>query len=183
MVPNEFPEDAAHLHLLLGGQLFTGDDHALGLLHLVLLKGNLNKLVAQVDKGDAGGMVAAVHNHVDSVSHFLCIVEEMYGICVVIHICSNLIDGANIGNFLKRASRQPKNPNFFHTYINMSLRFLTFAPEIEKKMISDELINIIIGWAILVVGFFGLWAISAKMIQRIGEKKEKRKAENEDQNL
>ena len=99
MVPNEFPKDAAHLHLLLGGQLLTGDDHAIGFFHLVFLKGDLDKLVAKVDEGDAGSVVAAVHNHVDSVSHFLCVVEEVYGICVVIHICSVLIDGANIGNF------------------------------------------------------------------------------------
>ena len=61
VVPDEFPQDAAHLHLFLGSQFLTGDDHALGSFHLVLLKGNLNKLVAQVDEGDAGGMVAAVH--------------------------------------------------------------------------------------------------------------------------
>ena len=137
VVPDEFPQDAAHLHLFLGSQFLTGDDHALGSFHLVLLKGNLNKLVAQVDEGDAGGVVAAVHNHVDSVSHFLCVVKEMYGICVVVHIFSNLIDGANIGNFLKRASWRTKIPNFFHTYINMSFRFLTFALANQAKWLLN----------------------------------------------
>ena len=86
VVPNEFPQDAAHLHLLLGSQLLARNDHVIWFLYLVLLESELNKLVAQVDEGDALGVVAAVHNHVDSVSHFLVVVEEMYGICVVIHI-------------------------------------------------------------------------------------------------
>ena len=85
VVPDEFPQDAAHVHLLLGCQLLTRDDCIAGFLHLVFLESYLDKLVAQVDESDTRGVVAAVHDHVDSVSHFLVVVEEMYGKCVVIH--------------------------------------------------------------------------------------------------
>ncbi len=86
MVPDEFPQDAAHAHLLLGSQLLARDGGVLiGFLDLMFLEGHLNNLVAQVDEGDARGVVAAVHNHVDSVSEFLVVVEELNGIGVVIH--------------------------------------------------------------------------------------------------
>lgn len=172
VVPDEFPQDAAHLHLFLGSQFLTGDDHALGSFHLVLLKGNLNKLVAQVDEGDASGVVAAVHNHVDSVSHFLCVIEEMYGICVVIHSCSNLNDGANIGNFLKRASWRTKIPNFFHTYINIYLAF--FVP--LRPKLSVMVTELLVVWVVGVVAFFALWAILLKVIKRISQRKQKDEA-------
>ena len=45
---------------------------------------------------------------------------------------------------------------------------------------SDELINIIIGWAICVVAFFVLWAILLKVIKRISERKHKDDAACED---
>ena len=132
MVPDEFPQDAAHFHLLFWGKLLACDDHALGFLHLVLLKSELNKLVAQVDEGDARGVVAAVHYHVDSVSKLLVVVEEMNGICIVIHSGFVLNDGANIGFFLKRTNWQPKKPNFFHTYINIcSTFFVPLHPQFE----------------------------------------------------
>ena len=104
VVPDEFPQDAAHLHLLLGSQFLTGDDHALRFLHLVLLESYLDKLVAKVDEGDARGVVAAVHHHIDSVSEFLVVIEEMYGICVVIHSGFVLEYGAKIGNISKLAT-------------------------------------------------------------------------------
>ena len=86
VVPDEFPQDAAHTDLLLGGELLAGDGGVIiELFHLVLLKSHLNKLVAKVDEGDARGVVAAVHHHIDSVSELLIIVEEMNGIGVVIH--------------------------------------------------------------------------------------------------
>ena len=87
MVPNEFPQDAAHAHLLLGGKLFARNDRIVGFPHLVFLKSHLNNLVTQVDESDARGVVAAIHHHVDSVSEFLVVIEEMNGICVVIHGC------------------------------------------------------------------------------------------------
>ena len=86
VVPDEFPPDAADVHLLFGGKFLARHDHAFGFLYLVLLESYLDKLVAQVDEGDARGVVAAVHNHNDSVSEFLVVVEEMNGICVVIHV-------------------------------------------------------------------------------------------------
>ena len=61
----------------------------------------------------------------------------------------------------------------------MRRQFRTFAPEIEKKMFSD-VIDVIIVCAIAVVGFFGLWMISTKVIKRICEKKEKEKSESEE---
>ena len=85
VVPDEFPQDAAHAHLLLGSKLFARDNCIVGFLHHILLERHLHNLIAQVDEGDARGMVAAVHYHVDSVSHFLVVVEEMNGIGVVIH--------------------------------------------------------------------------------------------------
>ena len=48
---------------------------------------------------------------------------------------------------------------------------------------NSETLTLIIVWGIAVVAFFALWAILLKVIQRNSEKKEKRKAENEDQNL
>ena len=86
MVPDEFPKDAAHTDLLLGGEFLTGyGSVVVELFHLVLLESQLDKLVAEVDEGDARGMVTAVHHHIDSVSELLIIVEEMNGIGVVIH--------------------------------------------------------------------------------------------------
>ena len=38
---------------------------------------------------------------------------------------------------------------------------------------TSDVINVIIGWAIAVVAFFLLWAILAKAIKRISEKKNK----------
>ena len=87
MVPDELPQDAAHADLLLRGKLLTRDrDILVGLFHLMFLEGHLHNLVAQVDEGDARGMVAAVHHHDDSFSEFLVVIEEMNGIGVVIHV-------------------------------------------------------------------------------------------------
>ena len=89
MVPDEFPQDTAHTDLLLGGELLAGDGGVIvELFHLVLLESHLNKLVTEVDEGDARGVVAAVHHHIDSVSELLVVVEEMNGIAVVIHSLS-----------------------------------------------------------------------------------------------
>ena len=88
MVPDEFPKDATHANLLFGSEFLTGDGGVIiELFHLVLLESHLNKLVTEVDEGDASGVVAAVHHHIDSVSELLVVVEEMNGIGVVIHIC------------------------------------------------------------------------------------------------
>jgi len=88
VVPDQLPEDAAHAHLVLGGEFLADDGGVLvGLFHLVLLEGHLHDLIAKIDKGDALGMVAAVHHHVDSVSEFLIVIEELYGIGVDGHIC------------------------------------------------------------------------------------------------
>ena len=80
---------------------------------------------------------------------------------------------------MKRANQRAKKPNFFHTYINMSPRFCTFAPENLSKMVTELLVV----WVVGVVAFFALWAILLKVIKRISEKKEKRKAESEEHNL
>ena len=126
MVPDEFPQDAAHTDLLLGCELLAGDGGVIiELFHLVLLESQLDKLVAEVDEGDASGVVAAVHHHIDSVSELLVVVEEMNGIGVVIHICFILEYGAKIGIISKLATFTP--------YINMSQRFRTFAPKFEQN--------------------------------------------------
>ena len=129
VVPNKFPQDAAHHDLFFGSQFLAGDDYTLGFLHLVLLKGELDKLVAQIDESDARCVVAAVHNHVDSVSQFLFGIEEMYRKCVVIHGHSILDDGAKIGIILRLATIRPRGKYFFTPYINMSRRFRIFAGE------------------------------------------------------
>ena len=88
VVPDEFPQDAAHTDLLLGGEFLTGDGGVIiEFIHLVLLESHLDKLVTEVDESDACGVVAAVHHHIDSVSELLVVVEEMNGIGVVIHSC------------------------------------------------------------------------------------------------
>jgi flagellar biosynthesis/type III secretory pathway M-ring protein FliF/YscJ len=43
--------------------------------------------------------------------------------------------------------------------------------------------ELLVIWIVGVVSFFVLWAILLKVIKRISEKKEKRKAETEDPNL
>ena len=43
--------------------------------------------------------------------------------------------------------------------------------------------EVLVVWIVGVVSFFVLWAILLKVIKRISEKKEKRKAETEDPNL
>ena len=166
VVPDEVPQNAAHHHLFFGSQLLAGDDHALGLLHLVLLKGELDNLVAQVDKGDACGVVAAAHNHVDSVSQFPLGVEEMYGKCVVSHSRFDLDDGAKIVIISKLATFWHYREHFFTPYINMSRRFHIFAPAIRTKMVE-----LLVVWAVAVVAFFALWAILLKVIKRISDKR------------
>ena len=44
-------------------------------------------------------------------------------------------------------------------------------------------IELLVIWIVGVVAFFVLWAVLLKVIKRISEKKEKRKAETEDPNL
>ena len=129
MVPDEFPQDAAHAHLFLGSQLLTCDDGIIDFLHHVFLKCHLHNLIAQVDEGDARGVVAAVHDHVDSVSELLVVVEEMNGICIVIHSGFVLEYGAKIGIISKLATFWPTDRHFFTPYINMSRRFRIFAGE------------------------------------------------------
>ena len=75
-------------------------------------------------------MIAAIHHHIDSVSEFLVIVEEMYGIGVVIHGYSVLDDGAKIGIISELTTFWSSDGHFFTPYINMSRRFRTFAPAI-----------------------------------------------------
>ena len=134
MVPDEFPQDAAHTDLLLSCELLAGDGGVIiELFHLVLLESQLDKLVAEVDEGDASGVVAAVHHHIDSVSELLVVVEEMNGIGVVIHICFILEYGAKIGIISKLATFWPTMEHFFTPYINMSRRFRTFAPKFEQN--------------------------------------------------
>ena len=88
MVPDEFPQDATHTDLFLGCEFLAGDGGVIiELFHLVLLESQLDKLVAEVDEGDASGVVAAVHHQIDSFSELLVVVEEMNGIGVVIHSC------------------------------------------------------------------------------------------------
>ena len=130
VVPDEFPQDAAHADLLLRSQFLTRDNRIVGFFHLVLLECHLHHLIAQVHKGDARGVVAAVHNHVDSVSQFLIIIEEMYGIGVVIHSRIVLEYGAKIGIISELATFWLINEDFFTPYINISRRFRTFAPAI-----------------------------------------------------
>ena len=88
MVPDEFPQDATHAHLLPGSKFLARDDGVGRDLYLVFLKAQLDDLIAQADKSDARGVVATVHHHQDSFSEFLIVVEEMYGTIVVVHgIC------------------------------------------------------------------------------------------------
>ena len=134
MVPDELPQNTAHTDLLFGGEFLTGyGGVVVELFHLVLLESHLNKLVTEVDEGDARGVVAAVHHHIDSVSELLVVVEEMNGIGVVIHICFILEYGAKIGIISKLATFWPINKHFFTPYINMSQRFRTFAPKFEQN--------------------------------------------------
>ena len=92
MIPDELPQDATHADLLLRSQFLTRNGGIIiELFHLVLLKSHLNKLVAKVDEGDASSVVAAFHHQIDSVSQFLIVIEEMNGICIVIHNCSVLL--------------------------------------------------------------------------------------------
>ena len=97
VVPDEFPQDAANAHLFLGCEFHVGDGGVfIMLLHLVLLESQLHELIAKVDESDARSVVAAIHDHHDSVSQFLVVVEEMHWICVEIHSCFVLVDDANI---------------------------------------------------------------------------------------
>lgn len=63
----------------------------------------------------------------------------------------------------------------------MSRRFRTFAGDSDLYEIMDSIIDsgtlqLIIVWAIGVVAFFVLWAILAKVVQRISRKKEAEKS-------
>ena len=85
MVPNEFPQDAAHAHLLLGGKFLACDDGILWDHFLDVLETHLYNLIAQVHKGDAYRLVAAFDNHENSRSQLFVIVKEMHRFGIVIH--------------------------------------------------------------------------------------------------
>ena len=129
MIPDKFPQDTAHAHLLLGGKFFARDDRIFNFLHLIFLESHLHNLIAKVDEGDARGMVAAVHNHVDSVSQFLIVIEEMYGISVVIHGCSVLDDGAKIGIISELTTFWSSDGHFFTPYIICRADFVPLRPK------------------------------------------------------
>lgn len=90
MIPDEFPQDTAHAHLLPWGEFFARDDGVRWNHHLVLLETNLDDLIAQVHKSDAYRLVAAFDDHENSISQFLIVVEEMHWFGIVIHNCSFL---------------------------------------------------------------------------------------------
>ena len=125
MVPDEFPQDAADAHLLLGGQFLARDDGVGRNLHLVFLEAQLDDLVAQADKSDARRLVATVHHHKDSFSHFIVVVEEMNWIGVVFHGAYVLVDDANIGVLSKQT-------NFSHLIINIGGLFLYLCSQIDE---------------------------------------------------
>lgn len=115
MVPDEFPQDAADAHLFLRCEFLIGDGGVfVKLFHLMFLESQLHKLVAKVDESDARSVVAAIHDHHDSVSQFLVVVEEMHWICVVIHSCFMLVGDANIVFFSKQATFLPDSYVFLH---------------------------------------------------------------------
>ena len=188
MVPDEFPQDAAHAHLLFGSKFFARDDRIIGFLHLVFLECHLHDLIAKINEGDACGVVTAVHDHVDSVSELLVVVEEMNGIGVVIHSSFVLDYGAKIGIISKLATFWSTSEHFFTPYINMSGRFRTFAGEnwlsafsyqlSRTELIADSFYHfknmvteLLLVWIVGVVAFFTLWAVLAKVIKWIGERK------------
>ncbi len=67
---------------------------------------------------------------------------------------------------------------FLHLIIIYPADFVTLQPK-NKTMVTELLVI----WIVAVVSFFVLWALLAKVIKRISDKKEKRNAETEDPNL
>jgi len=72
--------------------------------------------------------------------------------------------------------------HFFAPYINIGAEnreeFITFAPEIAmsaKSKLSKMVTELLIVWIVGVVAFFVLWAILAKIIKHISDKKNKSK--------
>ena len=61
-----------------------------------------------------------------------------------------------------------KSELFSHLLLIYAPQFCSFAPENKNKMVT-ELLTV---WIIGVVAFFVLWAILAKVIQRISKKKQ-----------
>ena len=94
VIPNHLLQNTAHADLVLRREFLAGERRVLvSLLHLMLLKGHLHDLVAQVDKSDTRSVVAAVHHHIDSFSEFLVVVKELYWICVVVHNAVFVVNG------------------------------------------------------------------------------------------
>ena len=58
----------------------------------------------------------------------------------------------------------------------MRRQFRTFAPEKKIEMVTE----LVIVWALAVVAFFVLWAILAKVIQRISNRKHKDGSDSHD---
>ena len=56
---------------------------------------------------------------------------------------------------------------FLHLILIMRRQFRTFAPAKRSKMVTELLIV----WALGVVAFFVLWALLAKVVQRITRKR------------
>ena len=136
----------------------------------MLLESHLHNLVAQVDEGDASGVVAAVHHHQDSFSELLVVVEEMDGVGVVIHSFFCFGIWCKDRDYFETCNNLALLRTLFYTFINMSYRFLYFCQQIQETM-NSETLTLMIVWGIAVVAFFVLWAILAKVVQRIGKKK------------
>ena len=90
-----------------------------------------------------------------------------------------LVDGANIGNISRHAAFCPETNTFLHLISICHSDFVILWRNLNAKktgMINIETWTLVIVWAICVVAFFVLWAILAKVVQKISEKKRKRES-------
>ena len=118
MLKDEFPKDAADAHLVFGGKLVVGISGALGVVHRMVVDSLLPDLVAQVDEGDAVGVLTTFDELEDAVLQVLVVEKDVDWIGIVVHGFSVLVYGAKIGQISESHMARGKNGQlFFRTYL------------------------------------------------------------------
>ena len=100
MLPNEFPQEAAHAHLVLRGEFVTRVSGVFRVVHGMVVDSLLADVVAQVGERGARKRFVAVDEGQKALLQILVIEENMDWVGIVIHDSFVLNDGANIVYFL-----------------------------------------------------------------------------------
>ena len=97
VLPDEFPQEAAHTELVFRGEFVIRIDGAVGVGYGMVVDGLLADVEAEGVEGGARRGVVADDEREEALLQILVVEKDVDRICVVIHDGFVLIDGANIG--------------------------------------------------------------------------------------